>query len=324
MKKLPSGVFSVLLTPLSDDGSTNENGFRFAVEQLVAKGVHGAVVLGSTGELPYLTLDEKKQAIDIVMEAAAGRLTIFAGAGAFGTDETLQIAKHAAQRGAAALLVPLPIYFKLTFEGIREHFKRIAGETSAPIIYYHFPETTHLDLSADEIAKLFEIENMAGIKESTFNLNAIRRHMRALPKDAAVYSGTILMMRAVMRLGGDGCICPVPNVAPEWSVRLHEAIVAGDSRQRDAMERKLFQLLPLFAEALLPTDVLQYVVRAASELGLPMKMGGAAHAPLKEALRLLGHPITAAVKSPLPSLSSADRKRVRETLLRAGLITRES
>lgn len=320
MKKPPPGIYSVLPTPLDESGGVDAAGLRHIVRRLIDKKVHGLVALGSGGEFPYLTLDDKKKALDAAAAEAAGEIPVIAGAGAFGTDETIQIARHAEQLGLDALLAPLPIYFELKFESVLGHFRRLADAVPLPIVYYHFPGPTHLDLSADEIGRLFEIENLIGIKESTFNLNAVRKHIRALPEGAMVFAGTILMLRPVMKAGGCGCICPIPAIAPEWSVALYEALSQGGGRRAELLERDLFGLLPIFADVPLPAAHARNLIRIASELGIPVKMGGAAQASVKEALRLLGHPISPAVKSPLPPLTDAQRKKVRETLRRLKLL----
>ena len=146
MKTLQSGVYSVLLTPLKEDGTIDENSYNYTVRRLIGERVHGLVVLGSGGELPFLSLDERKKAIDVVIRETAGKVPVIVGACDYSTDAVISIAGYAEKRHADALLIALPLYFKLDFESILTHFRRIAEETSLPIIYYHFPEVTRLDL----------------------------------------------------------------------------------------------------------------------------------------------------------------------------------
>ncbi|MEW5946192.1 MAG: dihydrodipicolinate synthase family protein [bacterium] len=320
MKRIPGGVYAVLPTPLDDGERLDEKGLAAVADALIKSGVHGIVVLGSGGEFPYLTHEEKKAAIEVVAGAAAGRAPVVAGAGAFGTGETILLARHAEKHRADALLVPLPLYYRLHPKDVIEHFRRIAGEVGLPIIYYHYPEVTRLDLAARDLARLFEIENVVGVKESVLDLKKIKKHKSALPSDALIFAGTILMLRPLMKSGACGCICPIPSIAPRKCVEFHDAVTRGDSRTAERLEREIFRLLPIFAGAPLSPDALRRIIRLASDLGIPMKMGGAAHAAVKEALRLAGHSITAVVKSPLPQLTEKQKKRVRETLAAAGLL----
>lgn len=323
MKKIPPGVYSVLLTPLKNDGGVDEKSFKYTVRHLVDKKVHGLVVLGSTGEMPYISLDDRKKAIDAVVEEAGGKVPVVVGAGAFGTDEVLPVARHAERQKADALLVPLPVYYGLKFDSVLSHYRRIADEVSLPVIYYHFPEVTRLDLKADQLARLFEIKNIVGIKESIFDLRTVRKHKKALPKDALVFSGTILTLRPVMKMGGSGCICPIPNLIPETCVEFYESLKQGDRRTAEKLEKKIFGLLPVFADVPLSTEAVRRIMLTAGELGLPLKMGGGPHAALKEALRLLGHPITPAVKSPLPPITEKQKKRIFRTLNGMNLISEQ-
>ncbi|MFH1539444.1 MAG: dihydrodipicolinate synthase family protein [bacterium] len=323
MKKIVPGVYSVLLTPLKDGGIDGKS-FKYTVSQLIDKNIHGLVVIGSTGELPYLTMDEKKEAIDSVMDAAGGKVPVVAGAGAFGTDETIAIARHAEKSNIDALLVPLPIYFELKFESVLAHYERIADSVSLPIIYYHFPEVTHLDLTPDQLARIFEIENVIGIKESIFNLQTIKKHKEALPRDAMIFSGTILMLGSVVKMGGQGCICPIPNLVPEISVAFYEALKKKDGRKAEELEKKLYGLLPVFTDVPLPADAMRRVMKLGSKVGLPMKMGSSPHAALKEASRLLGHPITPEVKPPLPPLTEKQKKRIKKTLEKMNLLKEQA
>ena len=320
MTTLADGVYSVLMTPLHEDGSVNSTALAQSADRLIRDGIHGLVVLGSGGELPYLTLDEKKACLDAVGEAAGDRVPVVAGAGAVSTDETIAMARFAEKQGAAALLAPLPIYFHLDFDSVKRHYALLSDAVSTPLIYYHFPEVTHLDLSPEQIAELFTAGNFVGIKDSIFNLNTVRKHRKLLPKSARIFAGTSLMLRPVLGLGGNGCICPLPTVAPEICTDLYDAVKARRRADVEKYERKLFALTGLLKDTPLPVDVTRGILRAVYELGLPMKLGGANHAAFKEALRLAGHPVTARVKAPLPELTDKQRRRVRKTMAAMNLI----
>lgn len=323
MKKLPDGIYSVLLTPFNEDGGVDEKGLAFMANRLIEDGVRGLVVLGSMGELPYISEDEKKIAVDAVAEAARGRATVVCGAGGFSTSEAVRAAKYAEKQKVDALLIPLPVYFSLKFEDVFNHYRRIADSTSLPIIYYHFPEVTHLNLKTDELVKIFEIENIVGIKDSIFDMKTIRSHIKHLP-GASVFAGTSLLLRPSVRAGGSGCICPIPNIIPRTCVQFFDALKSNKRAKVEKLEKEIFKTASLFSEAQLPPEAMRAVVRASSELGLPLKMGGSAHAAFKEALRLLGYPITARVSSPLPELDDKTARKIHRLMKEMKLIDRKS
>lgn len=320
MKKLPDGIYSVLLTPLTESGGVDEKGLASMANRLIEDGVRGLVVIGSMGELPYLSEEEKKRAMDAVTEAARGRAAVICGAGGFSTDEAIRTVKYAEKQHADALLIPLPIYFSLKFENVFNHYRRIADSTSLPILYYHFPEVTHLDLKTSELVKLFEIENMAGIKDSIFDMRTIRSHIKNLPGGASVFAGTSLLLRPTVRAGGAGCICPIPDIIPQTCVEFYDALKGNKRAAVEKLEKEVFKIASIFSDAPLPPEAMRAVIRTGSELGLPLKMGGSAHAAFKEALRLCGHPITARVKSPLPELDDKSAKKIHRLMKEIKLV----
>jgi 4-hydroxy-tetrahydrodipicolinate synthase len=149
--KTREGIFVVMLSALRD-GKIDDNAMRHMTDHFIAEGAHGLVVLGSNGENPYLSDEEKMQVIDVVTDQAAGRVPVVAGTSYMGTDQTIALTKHARDAGAAAAMIALPIYYKLDFADVKRHYERIADEVGLPIFYYNFPDATGLKLSPAEIA----------------------------------------------------------------------------------------------------------------------------------------------------------------------------
>jgi len=294
--KTREGIFVVMVSAFRD-GSVDENAMRHMTDHFISEGAHGLVVLGSNGENPYLTDDEKKKIIDIVADQAKGRVPVVAGTGCMGTDPTIELTKHARDAGADAAMIALPIYYKLEFEDVKRHYRRIAEEAGFPIIYYNFPDATGLKLSPAEIAEIAELEQVIGVKETILDIDEVGE-LADIMKDRkpfAVFSGTALNMASVMERGGCGSIGVLANIVPKKTVEFYEAIKSGGAEKIGELQSYIFKFIPLMTAASCP------------------------HAIMKESLRQLGHPITTDVKGPLPPLTDEQKELVARTLADAGL-----
>jgi 4-hydroxy-tetrahydrodipicolinate synthase len=289
------GIFVVTLSPFRD-GRVDEHCVRHMVDHFVDAGVQGLVVLGSNGENPYLSEEEKHELIDITLDQTRGRVPVIAGTGCTGTDSTIALTRHARDAGAAAALVALPQYFRVSFEDVKRHFSRLVEEGGLPVLYYNFPAVTRLELSPAEIAELATIPGMVGVKQTIFDLEAIAE-LAKLTEDSpfSVLSGTTLNLPALVPRGIRGAIGVLPNLMPRESVALYAALRDGDEATASALMASISKLTRILAA------------------------NPIAHAMLKEALRQLGHPIEATVKDPLPPLTTEQGELVAEVLADAKL-----
>jgi 4-hydroxy-tetrahydrodipicolinate synthase len=295
MKTL-EGIFVVMMSPFDDD-LVDERATRHMVDHFVEAGVHGLVVLGSNGEYPYLSDEEKRQLIDIVVEQARGRVKVIAGTGYMGTDQTIALTRYARDAGADAAMIALPIYYQLDFEDVKKHYKRISSEVGFPIVYYNFPDATHLKLTPAQIAELAEIEQIVGVKETIPDIDEIGELADLMKgKNFSVLSGTVLNLMPVMQRGGVGAIGVVPNLVPKKCVEYYNALKGGDMDKAGEIMSYLFKFMPLMTAAAAP------------------------HSIMKEALRQLGHPIKPKVKDPLPQLKDEHKQLVTRVLKDAGLV----
>ncbi|UCD57041.1 MAG: dihydrodipicolinate synthase family protein [Candidatus Hydrogenedentota bacterium] len=291
------GIFVVMMSALADE-VVDERAMRHMVDHFIDEGVHGLVVLGSNGECPYLSDEEKRQLIDIVVEQANGRVSVVAGTGYTGTDQTIALTKYARDAGADAAMIALPIYYQLSFEDVKRHFTRISSEVGFPILYYNFPDATRLKLSPAEIADLAEIEQIVGAKETILDIDEVGELVELVKKKPfSVFSGTALNLAAAMERGACGAIGVLPNLIPKQAVEFYDAIKSGDAKKTSELQSFIFKFMPL------------------------MTASPAPHAIMKEALRQLGHPISPAVKDPLPPLTDEKKELVSRVLADAGLKT---
>jgi 4-hydroxy-tetrahydrodipicolinate synthase len=290
------GIFAVMLTTYDDFGNIDREAMREITGYLVESGVHGLVVLGSNGENPYLTHHHQKDAIDTVVDECAHRIPVIVGVNKRGTEPAVDMAQYAESSGADGILLALHRFYNLDEDAVYGFFEDVCGSIDLPVLFYNFPSNTSLILSPESIARIANIGNLVGAKETIFDVDEVRRLVEATDEDFSVFTGMTFNLVDTMAVGACGAICPVPNFIPKKTVALYEACNSGDKDKADALQKEVYALAPLIAST--PTP----------------------HAMQKEALRLLGHPVKPHVKNPLPRLTSEQAKLVRETLETAGLM----
>jgi 4-hydroxy-tetrahydrodipicolinate synthase len=160
------GSFTALVTPFKN-GALDEKAFRDLVEWQIAEGTRGLVPVGTTGESPTLSHDEHRKVVEWCIDQARGRVPVIAGAGSNATSEAVELAKHAEKAGADAVLVVTPYYNKPTQEGLYVHFKAVNDAIGIPIIIYNIPPRSVVDMSVDTMKRLYELKNIAGVKDAT-------------------------------------------------------------------------------------------------------------------------------------------------------------
>jgi 4-hydroxy-tetrahydrodipicolinate synthase len=221
------GSLTALVTPFRD-GTVDEDAFRSHVNWQIESGTHGLVPVGTTGESPTLSHDEHKRVVEICVQEAKGRVPVVAGAGSNNTTEAVELARHAEQAGADAILVVTPYYNKPTQEGLYRHFKAVNDAVGIPIIIYNIPPRSVVDMSVATMARLYELKNIAGVKDATANLARVSQQRHALGPDFIQLSGEDMTALAYNAAGGTGCISVVANVGPRLCAELQERSLASD------------------------------------------------------------------------------------------------
>ena len=235
------GSFTALVTPFRD-GALDEKAFRDHVEWQIAEGTKGLVPVGTTGESPTLSHDEHRKVVEWCVAQAKGRVPVIAGAGSNATSEAVALAKHAEQAGADAVLVVTPYYNKPTQAGLYAHFKAVNDAIGIPIIIYNIPPRSAVDMSVETMKRLFELKNIAGVKDATGNLARVSTQREAMGPDFIQLSGEDMTAVAFNVAGGQGCISVVSNVAPALCSQLQEATLAGDYQQAMKIQDRLVPL----------------------------------------------------------------------------------
>ena len=221
------GSLTALVTPFKD-GKLDEATFRAHVNWQIENGTKGLVPVGTTGESPTLSHDEHKKVVEWCVDEARGRVPVVAGAGSNNTNEAVELARHAEEAGADAILVVTPYYNKPTQEGLYRHFKAVNDAVGIPIIIYNIPPRSVIDMSVATMARLYELKNIAGVKDATANLARVSQQRHAMGPDFIQLSGEDMTALSYNAAGGHGCISVVSNVAPALCAELQDLSLGGD------------------------------------------------------------------------------------------------
>ena len=288
MRTAFSGVGTALVTPFTRDGSLDEAAVRRLTRRQIDAGIHFLSPCGTTGEAPTLTHREKLRVVEIVVEEAAGRVPVLAGAGGYDTREVIELARDMERLGVTGLLSVTPYYNKPTQEGLYQHFRAIADATALPIVLYNVPGRTGVNMDVQTVVRLSEHPNIVAVKEASANVVQMCDIVANTPPDFMLLSGDDPLIVAVMGIGGRGIICVTSNQVPAECVQIVELCERGDF----TAARKLYNwLLPLIQ------------VNFVEANPIPCKAGMAAMGLLEESYRL-----------PLVSPSDATRARIERVL----------
>ncbi|MDQ3590253.1 MAG: 4-hydroxy-tetrahydrodipicolinate synthase [Actinomycetota bacterium] len=258
-----SGTFTALITPFKN-GEVDVEALEGLVEFQIEHGVGGLVPCGTTGETPALSEEEDRVVVETVVRVAAGRVPVVAGTGSNSTDMAIKYTKMAQEVGADGSLQVAPYYNKPTQEGLFRHFATIAESTDLPLILYNIPGRTSVTISAETMARLAEIPNVVGVKDSTLSMNMISDIKSGCGEEFDILSGDDPMTLPLISLGGVGVISVASNVAPGAVSDMVKALLEGDWERGRELH---YELLPLFRALFVETNPIP-VKTAASLLGL--------------------------------------------------------
>jgi len=287
------GSLVALITPFQD-GAVDETAFQEHVAWQIGQGTHGLVPCGTTGESPALEHDEQERLIALCVEVAKGRAPVIAGTGSNSTAHTIAATRAAKAAGADAALIVCPYYNKPTQEGLYQHFKAVHDAVDIPIVIYNIPARTAVEMSVQTMARLAQLPNIVGVKDSTNDLTRPVKTRAAIEGEFSQLSGEDATAVAFLAQGGDGCISVTANVAPAQLSRMHEVWQKGDIATMQQINARLMPLHDaLFAET--------------------------SPGPVKYAASLLGR-CTAEVRQPLCQTMPETQEKVRAAMRGAGLL----
>ncbi len=274
------GILVPHVTPFREDESVNDEALGELVEYFIFSGVSGLVTLGSNGEFPYLSREERLHVIKTVLESVNGRVPVIAGTAYPSTKETVEFSWEAWDLGVDALLIAPPFYFKPSPREIYHHYSRIAESVDAPIVLYNVPKFTGYNIPLDVIQALAEEHsNIIAIKDSSGEVSRIAELVRRLGDEVSVLAGTGDMIFPALSLGAQGAVVAIANVAPRMCVELYRAFTENQLERA----RKLQLKLNLLNEVLVKShNQLSAIKEAMRLLGLEVGYPRSPTLPLSE------------------------------------------
>ena len=224
----PHGIIAALSTPFFPDETLNEAELRNQVERMVAAGVHGIFTLGTNGENYAMDFGEKVRVMEIVIRQAARRVPVYVGTGCVTTRETVALTRKAAELGADCASIVSPWFAAITQEGLYRHYRAAAEAADLPVLVYNMPARTGVNVHYTTMARLAELPNIVGIKDSSGNFDNTQRYLESCGSRISVLSGNDSLILPILLFGGRGGVAGCANVFPHTMVEIYEAWAAGD------------------------------------------------------------------------------------------------
>ncbi|MBP6909666.1 MAG: dihydrodipicolinate synthase family protein [Candidatus Saccharicenans sp.] len=243
MGKILKGVYAALTTPFVE-GQVSRDKFRENIEKFNKTGLAGYVVLGSTGEAPFLDDEESETLVREAKKSAAAGKVIIAGTARESAEWTIKFTNRLVEAGAEAALVRPPSYYKakMNYEALRDFYLRVADGVKIPVILYNIPQNTQIQLPLELVVDLASHQNIIGLKESGGQIAFLGEVIKKVPADFFYFTGSGSVFYSALELGASGAILALANVAPELCVKLYELFQAG---QKDEARELQYRLIPL-------------------------------------------------------------------------------
>ena len=206
------GSIVALITPFKDE-NLSEGEYIKLINYHLTNGTNGVVPGGTTGESPTLSHNEHKKIIELAVKECRGKIPVIAGTGSNSTQEAIELSKFAEKAGSDALLVVTPYYNKPTQEGLYQHYKKINDSVGIPIIIYNIPSRSVIDMSVETMTRLYELKNIAGVKDATGDLNRVDQQLKSMGKEFVQLTGNDDNALEFNKRGGVGSISVTANIA---------------------------------------------------------------------------------------------------------------
>jgi len=292
------GIIPPVITPFTAEQELDLPRLKSHIDYMLAKGVHGIFVLGTTGEFYALDEREKQTVVATAIAHVNGRSPVFVGTGAETTREVIRLTNMAERERASGVSVITPYFIKPTQAELFDHFRRIAESTKLPVVLYNNPATCGgLSIEPETVARLAEMPNIIGIKDSSGDLQNTIEIIRQTPRNKfSVLNGRDTLILAAMSSGAQGAIPASCNIAPDLCVGIYDSFAKGDLNAAKEFQSQL------------------HPIRMAMSLGT-------GNGAIKEALTLLGRPC-GPNRSPIAPLSEDKKAKLKSILEKAGLLGR--
>ncbi|MDR2543632.1 MAG: 4-hydroxy-tetrahydrodipicolinate synthase [Treponema sp.] len=292
------GVYTALVTPMTESGDVDYDGFRKLIQFQIKEGIDGIVPLGTTGENPTLEESEEDILIEIAVKEANGKIPVIVGTGSNDTKYMVKYTERAKRMGADAALVVTPYYNKPNDDGLIRHFEA-AAKIGIPIIVYNIASRTGRNIPTSIMKEIAQFDNIAGVKESSGDINQMGDVIREIViplrnngRRFSVLSGDDTFILPLAAMGGDGVISVIANLLPAKVKALTCAALEG---RINAAQELHYELVPFIKAAFVETNPIP-IKKALTWAGLPAgparlplgKLTAASEEILKTAMKNLG------------------------------------
>lgn len=277
-----AGVIPALITPFNDDHSVNYDSIKKLVNRLIAKGVNGFYVCGSTGESFLLEKDERKKVLETVINETAGRVPVIAHVGDIWADRAGELAAHAAEVGADAVSAVPPFYFKFTFDEIAQYYKIIQNAANLPLIVYNIPILSGVSVTSQNIGKIMSACDVAGVKFTSLDMFELSRLRKTYP-ELCLLNGFDEIFINALPIGIQGAIGSTFNIMPEKFMKIMNSFNAGDIQSAAAVQGEANEII----EALIRANVQSSIKYILSKQDIPCGSCRRPFAPLAEEQKAL-------------------------------------
>ncbi len=289
-----TGAGVALITPMNGDGTVNYDKLAEIIEFQIENHTDAIIVCGTTGEASTLSHEEHLECIRFCCERTKNRIPVIAGTGSNCTDTAVYLSRKAEEAGADGLLLVTPYYNKCTQNGLKAHFRTIAGSVNIPIILYNIPGRTGVTIAPETVVSLCrEVENIVGVKDATGDISEVATVLSMSDGKVDLYSGNDDQIVPVLSLGGKGVISVLSNILPQETHDMTELYFTGQVEKSRQLQFKYFDLIgALFCEV------------------NPI--------PVKKAMNLMGMDV-GPLRAPLTEMEEANTARLAGEMKKAGI-----
>jgi 4-hydroxy-tetrahydrodipicolinate synthase len=258
------GIMPPAITVFDSEGGIDAGKTKRFLQHLIDSGVHGLFVAGSTGEYSLMTMEQRRQIIDVGVEAANGKVPLFAGTGHNSTRIAVELSKYAEVAGADGVVVSLPHYPRPTQEALYRHYQAISEAIDIPLYVYSWPGQYVVDIEPETVARLAADGYVQGIKDSTHDVDHTAKIVKLTGGRIVVLEGFETKIFAALCLGADGAICTMGNILPAELVAIYELFREGKMTEAREKQMSVFGL----AEVLSAREDMQLLKEGLKMLGL--------------------------------------------------------
>ena len=286
------GIISPVITIFNSKGEIDSDRTKYFIHHLIEEGIHGIFVAGSTGESSLMNMEQRKQIIDIGVDATKGKVPLFAGTGHNSTKITIELSQYAEKKGADVVIISLPHYPQPNQLGLYRHYKTVAENISIPVFIYNCPRQYVIDIEAETVASLAKEGYIQGIKDSHFNIDHTAEIVALTGGRITVWTGYGKKILPALSLGADGSVCTISNIIPKEAVEIFNLFEEGKFKEAQQKQLSIFELINCFKDR---HDM----------------------QPLKEGIKMLGYDVGDALM-PTNEVSKDIKIKIKEALRKLG------